>query len=30
MEKFVAQICDDFGGEKIDGSNKTINQSGVN
>jgi UDP-N-acetylmuramoyl-tripeptide--D-alanyl-D-alanine ligase len=30
MEKFVAQICDDFGCNKIDGNNKTINQSGVN
>ena len=30
MEKFVAQICDDFGCDKIDGNNKTINQSGVN
>jgi len=30
MEKFVAQICDDFGGDKIDGNNKTLNQSGVN
>lgn len=30
MEKYAAQICDDFGCDKNDGSNKTINQSGVN
>lgn len=30
MEKFVAQICDDFGSDKIDGNTKTISQSGVN
>ncbi len=30
MEKFVTQICDDFGSDKIDGNKKTINQSGVN
>jgi UDP-N-acetylmuramoyl-tripeptide--D-alanyl-D-alanine ligase len=26
MEKFVTQICDDFGCDKMNGSNKTINQ----
>jgi UDP-N-acetylmuramoyl-tripeptide--D-alanyl-D-alanine ligase len=25
MEKIVSQICDDFGGDKISGNNKTIN-----
>lgn len=30
MEKFVARICDDFGFDKTDGNNKTIEPSGVN
>ncbi len=30
MEKIVAQICDDFGSDEINGNNKTIHYSGVN
>jgi hypothetical protein len=29
MEKIVAQICDDFGSDEINGNNKTIHYSGV-
>lgn len=29
MEKIASRICDDFGIEKVNGDNKTINESGV-